>query len=207
MLGDARANPCDCGPTKANQSDDFTASVIANHIRTATIEAKRAHHYESFAAGSRRRSDWEEPAIRHATKAGEYAAYSGRPLEQWHADLGDALASPVIRGAFDAKFQSTIELLSMPDSELNDEASPNPGRRWTSSSVQSLLFDTERWTLTTAKRWAKENGFKYGNTDTTDGYHHLRQFDPIRGRPCRTITMVHDQGGIVKPILARVCSR
>lgn len=206
MLGDARANPCECGPTKANPPDDFTATVIANHIRTATVEAKRAHHYESFSAGSRRPSDWQEPAIRHAAKAGEYAAYSGRSLEQWHADLGAVLANPVISAAFDANFRSTILLLSTPDNELED-ATPNPARRWTSSEVQSLLFDAERWDLAAAKQWAKDHKFKYGNTDTTDGYHHLRQFDPVRGRPCRTITMVHDQGGIVKPILARVCSQ
>lgn len=189
--------------------EDFAANVIANHARTATVEAKRAHQY-TMLSRTARHADWQVDAVRHATRAGEYAAYSGRPLEQWHAELGAMLDHPVVRSAFDAKYQDMATLLATPESELedddDDEATPNPAR-WPSSEVQSLLFDTEHWTLAAAKQWAKEHGFKYGNVESgigsSQGYHHLRQFDPVRGRPCRTVTFEEDARGTIK---ARVCS-
>lgn len=59
--------------------------------------------------------------------------------------------------------------------------------RWGASGVQTLLFDRRNYTPSSAKAWARRHGYKYGAVDTTDGYHRLRQFDPVRGTPCRTI--------------------
>lgn len=62
---------------------------------------------------------------------------------------------------------------------------------WPRSQVQSLLFDREAFTATTAKAWARAHGYRHGKVDTTDRYHRLRQFDPD-GSPCRTIAF--DEG-------------
>lgn len=72
---------------------------------------------------------------------------------------------------------------------------------WPNSSVQSLLFDAQRYTLAQAKRWAQDHKFKYGAVDTTKNYHHLRQFDPAPDRPCRTVRFGRDSG-----IQAVVCA-
>jgi len=77
----------------------------------------------------------------------------------------------------------------------------NPSGRWAHSDVQSLLFDKGRYTTKQAQRWAQDHGFRYGAVDEGRGeYIHLRQFDPIPGRPCATVDFGH-QG-----IKARVCS-
>lgn len=77
------------------------------------------------------------------------------------------------------------------------EHAPNPGGQWPSSDVQSLMFDVGRYTLRQAQRWAQDHGFRYGAVDTTARYHHLRQFQPKYGQPCRTIDMGHGIQAIV----------
>jgi hypothetical protein len=58
----------------------------------------------------------------------------------------------------------------------------NPSR-WPASSVQSLLFDVDRFSPSAAKKWAADHGFHYGKIHTTGRYHHLRQFEPTaKGR-------------------------
>lgn len=59
--------------------------------------------------------------------------------------------------------------------------------RWSSSDVQSLLFDRDKYTAAKAKHWAEDHGYRFGKVDTTAEHHRLRQFDPD-GRPCRTVT-------------------
>lgn len=72
---------------------------------------------------------------------------------------------------------------------------------WPSSSVQSLMFDAQRYSVGQAKSWAQEHKFKYRSVDSTKNYHHLRQFDPAPGRPCRTVKFGRDSG-----IQAVVCA-
>lgn len=69
--------------------------------------------------------------------------------------------------------------------------------QWPSSQVQSLLFNRHRYSVSQAKRWAEDHGFKYGSVDTTENYHRIRQFAPEYGRPCRTIDFGHDIRAIV----------
>lgn len=70
---------------------------------------------------------------------------------------------------------------------------------WPASSVQSLLFDVDVFSVARARSWARDHGFRHGTVDTTAHYHRIRQFDPD-GRPCRTI-IFGDSG-----IKAVVCS-
>jgi hypothetical protein len=80
-------------------------------------------------------------------------------------------------------------------------AHQNPAGPWPNSSVQSLLFSKDRYTVRQAQRWAQDHGFKYGSVDEGAGGHfiHLRQFPPEPGHPCRTVDFGHG-------IEARVCS-
>ena len=56
------------------------------------------------------------------------------------------------------------------------------------SVVQSLLFNTNRYTKKEAIDWALSHGFVCYKVHTTKAYHRIRQFDPVRGIPKRTIT-------------------
>jgi hypothetical protein len=184
-------------------NDAFRAAVVADHMRTAEIEAKRAYHYATQFPGVRF-SDLSGAIALHAARAGERAAYSGIPLDMWAVELAREFAIPTIKTAFVTQFTATSELLATPEDELEEDGpEENPGRSWSSSQVQSLLFDKERWGIPAAKKWAKDHGFRYGQVDDGPNYIHLRQFDPIRGRPCRTVTWASHQGRAIK---ARVCS-
>lgn len=72
-------------------------------------------------------------------------------------------------------------------------------KRWKrSSQVQTLLFDQSRFNVDTAKRWAKEHGYKYGKVDRPTGearYIRLRQSHPDMFTEMRTISF-GDQSGI-----------
>jgi CheY-like chemotaxis protein len=83
----------------------------------------------------------------------------------------------------------------IPESMVNP--STNPGERWPNSSVQSLLFSGDRYTVRQAQRWAQDHGYKYGSVDTTENYHRLRQFQPAHDQPCRTIEFGHGIQAIV----------
>jgi len=74
---------------------------------------------------------------------------------------------------------------------------PTDNPQWPASSVQSLMFDSHRYTDKQAKRWAQDHGFKYGSFETSANYHRLRQFDPGYGQPCRTIEFGHGIKAIV----------
>lgn len=66
----------------------------------------------------------------------------------------------------------------------------NPGGAVSTSTVQSLLFDRSKYTVAQAKRWAKDNGYYYGNVDAaSDGaFHRIRQVDPAGYDRLRTVT-------------------
>lgn len=75
----------------------------------------------------------------------------------------------------------------------------NP-RRWSrSSDVQSLLFDRESFTASTARAWARRHGFRYGDVDVTDGKVRLRQADPVEFSDFRTISLTDGVRAVVGP--------
>lgn len=49
-----------------------------------------------------------------------------------------------------------------------------------STDVQTVLFDKSKWTVTRAKKWLKDNGYKVPKVDTTDQYHRFRQRPPFQ---------------------------
>lgn len=51
------------------------------------------------------------------------------------------------------------------------------------------MFSRPRWTVRSAKAWAREHGYKYGDVDVTDNYIHLRQLDPQLYRSMGTFTL------------------
>ena len=52
--------------------------------------------------------------------------------------------------------------------------------------VHSLLFDRTRYSTDQAKRWADQQGYKYGSLDKTESHVRLRQGHPD-DRPCRNV--------------------
>ena len=63
-------------------------------------------------------------------------------------------------------------------SELNKQAKKGP---------QSIIFNKKKWSVAEAKKWLKDNGYKFGDVDTTDNYHRFRQYEP--GKNVRTKTI------------------
>lgn len=59
-----------------------------------------------------------------------------------------------------------------------------------STDVRSVLFDKSKWTVTEAKKWLKDHGYKVPKVDTTDQYHRFRQRPPFQFKAgtTRTIT-------------------
>lgn len=68
-----------------------------------------------------------------------------------------------------------------------------------SMQIQSLLFSRDSWTVAKAKKWAKDNGYKYGKVDVTDEYIRIRQLDPKKFKVKRTITL----GRGIRAVVAR----
>jgi hypothetical protein len=59
-----------------------------------------------------------------------------------------------------------------------------------STSTQSILFPTSKYTVDQAKTWLKSHGKSSGGVDTTENFHRFRQFDPAQcSSTPKTITM------------------
>lgn len=71
--------------------------------------------------------------------------------------------------------------------------------------VQTLLFETDKFTVAEARRWARNNGFVYSKIHTTERYHRIRQAPPdlFRKSTFRTIHLGSDDTGILA-IVAQV---
>lgn len=52
-----------------------------------------------------------------------------------------------------------------------------------STDIQTLLFDTDGFTLKGAKRWARSHGFRYGGADEGERTIRIRQHDPDEYQP------------------------
>lgn len=62
-------------------------------------------------------------------------------------------------------------------------------KRWSESTIQSLLFDAERYSVAAAKAWARSHGYRSGDARLEGRFIHIRQHDPRRGRAKRTIAL------------------
>jgi len=49
-----------------------------------------------------------------------------------------------------------------------------------STTVQTVLFDKAKWTVSSAKRWLKRHKYKVPEVDTTKEYHRFRQYPPFQ---------------------------
>lgn len=47
-----------------------------------------------------------------------------------------------------------------------------------SSVVQSVLINKHNFTLNEAKKWLKENGFRFYKVDETENFYRFRQVEP-----------------------------
>jgi hypothetical protein len=77
-------------------------------------------------------------------------------------------------------------------------------RRFTrSTEVQSVLFDRRRWTVTAAKKWLRDHGYKVPAVDSTEEYHRFRQRPPFQFQKgtFRTISFGRTSEGI-KAVIA-----
>jgi hypothetical protein len=55
------------------------------------------------------------------------------------------------------------------------------------TEVQTLIFDKDRFSVASAKKWAAAHGFKSGDTDEKENTIRLRQRDPGEYGSFRTI--------------------
>jgi Mor family transcriptional regulator len=71
-----------------------------------------------------------------------------------------------------------------------------------STEVQTVLFDKERWTVSAAKKWLKDHGYKRPSVDTTSEYHRFRQRPPFQFQKgtFRTINFGKNTG--IKSVIA-----
>jgi Mor family transcriptional regulator len=71
-----------------------------------------------------------------------------------------------------------------------------------STEVQTVLFDKERWTVSAAKKWLRDHGYKTPSVDTTSEYHRFRQLPPSRFQngTFRTINFGKNTG--IKSVIA-----
>lgn len=67
------------------------------------------------------------------------------------------------------------------------------------SKVQTLLFDSDRFTQASAREWALNHGYKADKMDRTARYYRIRQRSPGEFRELRTITF----GGGVKAVVGQ----
>ncbi len=67
------------------------------------------------------------------------------------------------------------------------------------TEVQTLIFDSELFTASTAKSWAKQHGFKYGKVDSKEETHRLRQAEPgeFRAGSFRTISFAEGVQAVI----------
>jgi hypothetical protein len=73
---------------------------------------------------------------------------------------------------------------------------PPPRReRWRGGSrIQTILFDRSTWTPADARQWATQHGFAADDVHVTTHYIRLRQFEPTRGKPKRSIELGSGRG-------------
>jgi hypothetical protein len=71
-----------------------------------------------------------------------------------------------------------------------------------STEVQTVLFDKERWTVSAAKKWLRDHGYKTPSVDTTSEYHRFRQRPPFQFQKgtFRTINFGKNTG--IKSVIA-----
>lgn len=56
-------------------------------------------------------------------------------------------------------------------------------------AVQSVLFDSHKWTIPRAKKWLTDNNYKIIKVHTTDNFHRFRQINPNPDKKYRTINI------------------
>lgn len=72
------------------------------------------------------------------------------------------------------------------------------------SRVQSVLFDRNLWTLSEARRWLEDHGYKYGSVEATGSYWRFRQEDPKVFSRMRTLKLRRRAANpILRPLLSR----
>lgn len=76
-----------------------------------------------------------------------------------------------------------------------------------STKIQSILFDRDKWTATTAKKWLLEHGKKTPVADTTDRFYRFRQTPPFafQAGSFRTIVISRPDG--IKAVIGRPRTR
>jgi len=64
--------------------------------------------------------------------------------------------------------------------------------------VQSVLFDTSKWSVDSAKDWLKSHGYKSGDVDKKSKWLHFRQNDPKKYSRYATSGKGSSQAGLKK---------
>lgn len=102
-----------------------------------------------------------------------------------------ALAASIIRRSKPASIQRGWRRYGSTAMENPTSRKRGRGR----SRVQSVLFSRSHgWTPSTAKRWARHEGFHAGKVDETENYIRLRQESPTHFARIRTKTLSASKG-------------
>lgn len=71
-----------------------------------------------------------------------------------------------------------------------------------STDVQTVLFDKTMWSITAAKKWLKDHGYKIPTVDTTKEYHRFRQRPPFQFQKGTFRTKEFGKGKGIKALIA-----
>ena len=66
------------------------------------------------------------------------------------------------------------------------------------SKIQSILIDTNQYTLRQAYDWVASHGFKHNKIDVKHKYYRFRQFNPVSTKSYRTIELTKGVKAIVE---------
>lgn len=143
-------------------------------------QEEREQHQEKAQAAFIKLAKSKDAALTDRWNA--FMSAHNSPSEQ-HAFLDDPTFMKFYKAASEAetvpaKRRSIKEFLAYAEKKNPTRTAPQQ-----STTVQTLLFDKNRWTSEKAKEWAKGHGFKYGKVDTKGPtVLRLRQIPPDKFR-------------------------
>jgi hypothetical protein len=77
-----------------------------------------------------------------------------------------------------ARFNEILKLLREQDSKFGKGGGVKKRLCPVGTEIQTLIFDRDNFTISSAKDWAKRNGFVYGFVDSKENTHRIRQQEP-----------------------------
>jgi hypothetical protein len=139
----------------------------------------------------------EEKFREYANKEDNTALALGSRATNWGLILGATLALGLIAAAVWYFSRGELPFARALGARENPVKRGSRRRGRGRSKVQTLIFPRSRFTTSSAKAWARRNGFLAGKVDVTDRSIRLRQRSPSGFSRMRTISMGPDVKAVV----------